>query len=97
MHSLEHQALQIIKNDFPNLDVHSISFLGAGLDNITVEINGQLVFRFPKTEYASKNLQKEISLLPQLYGYVNIPVPHFTYTGKPSNEFNRGYVGYAVR
>lgn len=94
MRSVVQQTLQAINNDFPEIDVHSISFLGAGVDNVAVEINDHIVFRFPKTDYASKNLQKEISLLPHLAEYVNVAIPQFTYVGKPSNAFKKWYVGY---
>lgn len=61
----------------PDLAITSISLNSEGLLNDVVIVNNELVFRFPKHEYAKKHLQDEIRLLKLLQNQItlNIPTP----------------------
>src|SRR5690349_14944800 len=64
---------------FPELRVESAVFLGEGWDSSAWEINGALVFRFPKRAEVATWLRKEIDLLPDLAAALPAAIPTFTY------------------
>lgn len=79
---------------FPDLTVHSIRFLAEGWDSAVWEVNGDLVFRFPKRAEVALWLRREIALLPLLGPMLPVPVPRFTYVVEPSIAFPYPFVGY---
>lgn len=84
----------IIAAAFPSLAVLSIRFLAEGWDSAAWEVNGDLVFRFPKRAEVATWLRREIALLPLLASMLPVPVPRFTYIAEPSAAFPYPFAGY---
>ncbi|MGG0263155.1 aminoglycoside phosphotransferase family protein [Bacillus mycoides] len=73
---------QYIKEALPDLSIHSYMQNGEGWDNITVIINDELLFRFPrKLEYANRiPLEKELcTILSHSLQEIEIPKYHLLY------------------
>ncbi|EJS01164.1 MULTISPECIES: aminoglycoside phosphotransferase family protein [Bacillus] len=73
---------QYIKEALPGLSIHSYKQNEEGWDNITVIINDELLFRFPrKLEYANRiPLEKELcTILSHLLQEIEIPKYHLLY------------------
>ena len=64
-----------IRQIAPEVTIHSASLNREGLLNDVVIINGEIIFRFPKHEYASKHLKDEARILRLLQNYITLEVP----------------------
>ncbi|HYN82925.1 MAG TPA: phosphotransferase [Gemmatimonadaceae bacterium] len=89
-----HTVAEIIGVQFPELRPVQASYLGEGYDSTAFEVNGQLVFRFPKRADVEAQLTIETAILPRLGERTPVPVPAFSFHGKPSPDFPRHFVGY---
>jgi aminoglycoside 2''-phosphotransferase len=67
---------------FPDLHVERCTFLAEGWDSSAWEVNGALVFRFPKRAEVAGWLAKEINLLPALAPALPVAVPRFTHVAR---------------
>jgi aminoglycoside 2''-phosphotransferase len=85
------QIEQIIKENYPDFHVETCVLAGEGDDSIAYTVNGNYIFRFSKNQIASKNLEKEIKILPSLKERLSIPIPEFEFIGTNSA---RKFVGY---
>ena len=85
---------EIIEAQFPQLRPVEASYLGEGYDSTAFDVNGRLVFRFPKRADVEAQIFIETAILPRLAERTPIPVPAFSFHGKPSPEFLRHFVGY---
>lgn len=57
-------------------DVHELSYVEHGADNIIALVNKQFVFRFPRNEDSAKRLAYETALLQKVYGHIEgVKVP----------------------
>lgn len=65
-----------------------------GWDSFVLEVNGELIFRFPMREDVIEYLQKEIRLLPVLEQALSTPIPHFDYIGHGDENYPFMFVGY---
>lgn len=82
----EQSARCEIERAFPELGVHEIAFLGAGIDSEAYLVDGAWVFRFPKREDVSRALGREIALLPKLAERLPVVVPRFSYVGRQARN-----------
>ena len=85
---------EIIAAQFPGLRPADIAYLGEGYDSTAFDVNGAFVFRFPKRTDVEAQLFIETAILSRLSEGTPIPVPEFSFHGKPSPEFPRHFVGY---
>src|SRR3989338_5461308 len=74
-----HEAKIKIRSTFPDLDVKTIRFLAEGVDNEVYEVNGDLVFRFPKTRENKRELAHEAHALALLDREIFTEVPAVLY------------------
>ncbi len=79
---------------FPDLPLRICRFLAEGWDSAVWEVNGTLVFRFPKRADVAARLRVEIALLPALAFTLPAPVPQFTYIADQPDAFPYPFVGY---
>lgn len=79
---------------FPDLRVERVRFLAEGWDSAVFEIDGGLVFRFPKRDAVDQTIQKEIRLLPELAPFLPPPIPAFTHVSGPVPGHPWHVVGY---
>lgn len=64
-----------IREIFPELQIRSLVFNDEGLVNDVAVVNDELVFRFPKNEYAVACLRNELRILKLLKNYVSLNIP----------------------
>ncbi|MHB8645264.1 MAG: phosphotransferase family protein [Thermomicrobiales bacterium] len=83
-----------IAASFPDLVIRTFRFLAEGWDSAVWEVNGDLVFRFPKRAEVATWLRIEIALLPVLGPTLPAPVPHFAYVAAGTDAFPYPFVGY---
>src|ERR1044072_1651205 len=65
----------------PELAVKSVKINDDGLMNDIVIVNGEFVYRFPKNDYAFRNLPQEARLLNFLRDKVTLEIPKPFYLG----------------
>ena len=82
-----HYYTTMIMTQFPDISIQSVESLGEGFRNYAILVNGDWVFRFPKSQQGADELNKEIQLLPLLVG-----CPQYVYIGKRSD--GNPFVGY---
>jgi aminoglycoside 2''-phosphotransferase len=89
-------ARRAIELTFPTLRVAACRYLSEGWDSSVWEVNGSLIFRFPKRAEVGAWLHREIALLPSLVPALPVPIPHLTYialAGAPADP-NLPFAGY---
>ena len=73
------------------LDVRDVKRIPGGWGSWTFDVDGQWIFRFPRTESASAAGARELRFLPELAGHVDFDVP----TPRWSGTWNaRPFFGY---
>ena len=87
-----HYYTTMIMTQFPDISIQSVESLGEGFRNYAILVNGDWVFRFPKSQQGADELNKEIQLLPLLVGCVKVNIPQYVYIGKRSD--GNPFVGY---
>src|SRR5215472_13952436 len=84
----------LIEAAFPGLAIRTVRFLAEGWDSTVWEVNGDLVFRFPKRAEVAMWLRTESRLLPVLAPTLPVPIPRFDYVASASDAFPFPFVGY---
>jgi aminoglycoside 2''-phosphotransferase len=87
-------SIKLIQHNFPQVAIHTVLPITRGWDSFVLEINGELIFRFPLREDVTACLQKEIRLLPVLEETLSSPIPHFNYIGQGDENYPVMFVGY---
>src|SRR5579859_5574347 len=87
-------SLALIQHNFPQVAVQTALPITRGWDSFVLEINGELIFRFPMREDVIEYLQKEMRLLPVLEQALSTPIPHFDYLGHGDANYPFMFVGY---
>lgn len=82
---------KIIEKSFPQILVDSVAQVLEGWGSDVFEINGRLIFRFPKWPERERATQIEINLLPELAKALSVQIPYFEFIGKHNNETFIGY------
>jgi aminoglycoside phosphotransferase (APT) family kinase protein len=89
------EVAEILRQQFPDLSVISVEYLGEGYDSTAFDVNGEWVFRFPKRDDVERQLLRELRAMPVLAQQSPLPVPAFSFHGQPSPGFPRHFGGYA--
>jgi aminoglycoside 2''-phosphotransferase len=87
-------ALTLIQHNFPEITIQTMLPITRGWDSFVLEVNDELIFRFPMREDVIVYLQKEIHLLPVLEQALSTPIPHFDYIGHGDENYPFMFVGY---
>jgi aminoglycoside 2''-phosphotransferase len=86
--------IDIIKQSFPQIKVNTVVPATSGRDNYVLEINGDLIFRFPRRPDVEAQLLREIYFLPELETALSTPIPHFEYAWFGDENYSHPFVGY---
>lgn len=89
-------ALQLIKEQFPELSPKHIRILGAGWDNAAFIVDEELIFRFPRRKIALPLLEAEWCALPKLAPRLPLPIPIPKWRGSPTPSFPWPFIGYRM-
>ena len=85
----------LIAAAFPDLRNGTARVVGAGWDCVAVDLDGRLVFRFPRHAAAEQSLLTEIRLLPELAPLLPVPIPRYTHVSEPMLDYPYHFAGYA--
>ncbi len=85
---------RIIEACFPELQVHSAVPVSQGWDSVTLEINDEYIFRFPKRPDVEPQYAMEALLLAELVTRLPIAVPSFQFVWTGGAEYSMRFVGY---
>jgi aminoglycoside phosphotransferase (APT) family kinase protein len=85
----------LIESQFPALAPVSAEPFGEGWDNTAYQINGTLVFRFPRRQIAVPLMETECRVLPRIAPSLPLPIPVPSYVGRPTPEYPWPFAGYA--
>lgn len=66
---------EVLGREFPDLTVRSMHFLQNREDRCTIEINEQLIFKFPFREKAWKEIVREQWVMNALQGHTSVAIP----------------------
>lgn len=83
------EIVEVLENEIPELEIHSLELISTGWDNLVADINGEWIFRFPRTESFISTLEREKKLLARLHECVTLPIPYYEFDGKETL-----FVGY---
>ena len=89
-------AARLIQRQFPALAPVQLEFLGAGVDNAAFRVNGRLVFRFPRHEFAAGLIERELRVLPLLAPRLPLPIPAPAFVGTPDEDYPYPFAGYPL-
>lgn len=85
----ENSVYVVLENEIPDLNINTLTLISAGWDNLVADINGEWIFRFPRSLATLPTLVREKLLLERLHNSISMPVPHYQYFG-----INTAFVGY---
>lgn len=88
------KAIGLIQRNFPQVAIQTVHPITRGWDSFVLEVNDELIFRFPMREDVIAYLRKEMGLLPVLEPTLSTPVPHFGYIGHGDASYPFMFVGY---
>ena len=75
------KAKALIQRNFPQVAIQTVHPITRDWDSFVLELNDEMIFRFPMRDDVIAYLQKEIGLLPVLEQTLSTPIPHFDYIG----------------
>lgn len=66
----------------PNLEIRTFKKMHNSYSNMVVEINGEWMFRFPRSEKVAETLERETALLDLLAEHIGFSIPRYEFIGK---------------
>jgi len=88
-------ALELVREQFPGLG-RTVEPFGNGWDNTAYLVDGEIVFRFPRREFAVRFTAHEVGVLPALAPRLPLPIPVPRWVGTPSDRFPWPFAGYRL-
>jgi aminoglycoside 2''-phosphotransferase len=88
------EARKLVERCFPNLRIKQSKRLLGGWENFVLELNSEIIFRFPINKETEKRLRTEIELLPKISGYLPAHVPDYEYVWKGDRKHPAWFGGY---
>ena len=89
-------AGRLIARQFPPLAGARVEPFGVGWDNAAFLVDGRLVFRFPRRQFAAGFIAREAQVLPLLAPHLPLPIPVPTFAGEPDDGYPYPWAGYAL-
>ncbi len=86
--------ITLIQQNFPEVELRSVRPITRGWDSFVLDVNGELIFRFPMRDDVMVYLRREMRLLPLLEPALTTPIPHFRYLGQGNADYPHTFVGY---
>ena len=85
---------RLIQQNFSQIEIRSVQPITRGWDSFVLEVNGELIFRFPMRDDVLVYLRREMYLLPLLEPALSTPIPHFSWIGQGDGTYHYPFVGY---
>jgi aminoglycoside 2''-phosphotransferase len=86
--------IQIIHDVYPDIKIETAYLNQSGQFNDILIINGEIIFRFPKTLREADKLVTESALLWSLQGHTTLPIPNPIYRSRLTEPIGRVFMGY---
>ena len=86
----------LLRDQFPELDAGSATWLGEGWDNAVWIVEEQWAFRFPRRRIAIPGVERELAVLSRLAPLLPAPIPEPRFVGTPSQRFPWPFFGAAL-
>ncbi len=87
--------LQQIRHIYPELDIKAARLLGHGQFNDILQINDDLIFRFPRLTQAAEIMVYEVTMLHALNKVIKtLPIPDPIYVSVDKPVVNENFMGY---
>lgn len=77
--------VHLLERRLPGLTIRRVRDIDTGWACFVLEVNGEWIFRFPRTLEVSRGLEAEIRLLGELEKRLPVPVPHYEWVVRNSN------------
>jgi aminoglycoside 2''-phosphotransferase len=90
------QYIQAIHNVYPDFNIETVQLNQQGQFNDILVVNGETIFRFPKTQREAARLVTETSLLRSLQKRVTLPIPEPVYRSKENAAIGQVFMGYRL-
>ena len=88
--------IQTILNAYPEYSIETAALNQGGQFNDILVVNGEVIFRFPKTPRESAKLETEIALLRDLQPYMTLSVPNPVYYSQEITIIGQVFMGYRL-
>jgi len=86
-------ARRLIREQFPELRVHSLRLFATGWDNTVWLVDETWAFRFPRREIAVPLVERELVVLPPLAPRLPLAAPVPRFVGQPSASYPWPFLG----
>lgn len=85
---------RLVETHFPQVKIRTCESIDMGWDYFVLDVNDELIFRFPRRPDVLKQLEWEIEILPMLADVLPVRVPKFEYVATPESGEPAKFVGY---
>lgn len=85
---------QAIEARLPHLHIRSLRPITEGWDSFVLEVNGEIIFRFPRRLEVEAALEMEACLLPALAPTLSLPVPRFAHLARRADGWPVPFAAY---
>ncbi len=88
------QARKLVEQCFPNVRIRQSRQILGGWENFVLEVNGDIVFRFPINKDTEQRLRTEIELLSRIRRLLSVRVPEYEYVWRGDKDRPFWFGGY---
>ena len=88
--------IQAIRNIYPDFNIETVQLNQQGQFNDILLVNGETIFRFPKTQREAARLVTETGLLRSLQRHVALPIPDPLYHSEENAASGQVFMGYRL-
>jgi aminoglycoside 2''-phosphotransferase len=89
--------LQQLRHIYPEININSACLIGHGQFNDILQINDELIFRFPRFSQAAEIMLYEVAALQTLNKVLTtLPIPDPTYVNSSKSVVSENFMGYRM-
>ena len=88
--------IQAIHSVYPDFNIEAVQFNQQGQFNDILLVNGETIFRFPKTQREASRLVTETGLLRSLQSHVTLSIPDPLYYSEENASIGQVFMGYRL-
>jgi aminoglycoside 2''-phosphotransferase len=89
-----HSCRRVLESAFPDVSIRSCHAIVEGWDSFVLEVNGDLIFRFPRRQDVVVQQEREIRFLPELSSVLPVEAPRFEFVSRDDSRDPPVFVGY---
>ena len=86
--------IRLVEVHFPRLEIRAYESIEMGWDYFVLDVNDELIFRFPRRSNVIQQLEWEAEILPMLAEALPVEVPDFKYVVNRKSAEPSMFVGY---